>query len=199
MKITAILFIALCLFSLALNAQAEETGIVGQAYSFENGPEGWIVPNWALEKVDHVCRGIAISEHEASDGKYSIEMLSDFAGDNWQGVYMELEMDTDMIDWSDVSSIRADMYMPPFGPYGLVGKFILTVGEDWKWHESEYGMVLKPGEWITLRVDMHSTSNDWGAVDVGSMKRIIKKFGVRVESEDTAYTGPIYIDNIVIE
>ena len=85
-------------------------------------------------------------------------------------------------------------------PAGLKGKIILTVGEDWKWIEMGKTVPLTPGQVTTITADLKPGSKDWkNTVVDDSFRKDVRKLGVRVEDNRTAWKGKIYIDNIRVE
>jgi hypothetical protein len=190
MKKVMFLLIAAILFA-GMAAHAEETVL----FSFENGLEGWEIPDWAYEKPDHVQQEINQSNNFAKNGNNSLEIQAEFPGGRWTGAIVEIMQ---YFDWSDYSSIAVDLLIPEDAPLGLKAKMILTVGDSWKWVEQSKSASLKPGEWVTLSADLKPGSIDWRRVQVDDAFRAdVRKLDIRVESNNKpAYTGPIYIDNI---
>jgi len=47
-------------------------------FSFENGPQGWAIPDWAQSKEDYVGQEVRISEHYATKGERSFEVKVSF-------------------------------------------------------------------------------------------------------------------------
>jgi len=170
---------------------AEETVLFG----FENGLEGWEIPDWAYEKPDHVQKSLEQSTTISSEGENSLEMMTEFPGGRWTGAITEIMQ---FFDWSDYTKLAADVYIPEDAPEGLKGTIILTVGDGWKWVEMSRSFSLEPGKWTTLIGDIAPGSIDWKRVEVDdSFRRDIRKIDIRVHSNNKpAYTGPVYIDNI---
>ena len=173
-------------------AQAAEESVL---FGFENGLEGWEIPDWAYEKPDHVQKSLEQSTSIASEGESSLEMQTEFPGGRWTGAITEIMQ---FFDWSDYTKLAADVYVPEDAPEGLKGTIILTVGDSWKWVEMSRSFTLEPGEWTTLVGDIAPGSIDWKRVEVDdSFRRDIRKIDIRVHSNNKpAYTGPVYIDNI---
>ncbi|MDP8299159.1 MAG: hypothetical protein P9L88_04575 [Candidatus Tantalella remota] len=182
---------AFLLLSGALLHAQEETVL----FSFEDGLEGWEIPDWAYEKPDHVQQEMEASNNFASAGSSSLEVQAEFPGGRWTGAIVEIMQ---YFDWSNYSKLACDIYLPADAPNGLKGKMILTVGDGWKWVEQSRSVMLKPGEWTTLQADLKPGSIDWRRVQVDEAFRSdIRKLDIRVDSNNKpAYTGPIYIDNI---
>ena len=165
-------------------------------YTFEKDPQGWDIPDWAAAKQDHVARSLSVSEFNASEGKYALEMSVDFSGlPGWQGAYVERVID--VTDWSPFNFVSADIFLPASAPRGLRAKFILTVGDEWKWTEMNRSIPLTPGEWTVVRADLTPESMAWRRFIDDGFRADVKKMGIRVESNGkVSYRGPIYIDNV---
>ncbi|MFA6079129.1 MAG: hypothetical protein WC779_05225 [Candidatus Omnitrophota bacterium] len=165
-------------------------------FSFEKDPQGWEVPDWAIGKKDHVVQEIGISEFQASAGKYALEASVDFPNEpGWKGAYVERVVD--VTDWSPFKYLTADVFLPKEAPRGLRARIILTVGDEWKWTEMNKSIMLTPGEWTVLKVDLSADSLNWKSFITDSFRSDVKKIGIRVESNgNVQYKGPIYIDNI---
>ncbi len=165
-------------------------------YTFEKDPQGWEIPDWATGKKDHVVRSLSISEFNASSGKYALQLDVDFSGlPGWQGAYVERIVD--VTDWSPFNFISADIFLPNGAPRGLRAKFILSVGDDWKWTEMNRSIPLTPGEWTVIRADLTPESMAWRRFIDDGFRADVKKAGIRIESNGKIqYRGPIYIDNV---
>jgi len=163
-------------------------------FDFETDPQGWEIPDWALEKEDHVADSIYTSENFVLEGKSALEVKADFPGGRWTSAYVEV---VEYFDWTPYSEIAADVYLPLDAPVGLKAKLILTVGESWQWVEMARSTALEPGEWVTISGNLKPDSTDWRTKVTDSFRQDIRKLGARVESNmKPAYTGSIYIDNI---
>ncbi len=191
MKKVLLIAVAASLLFAGINAYAETEVLFG----FENGLEGWEIPDWAFEKPDHVQTEISSSDKYASEGLSSLEIQADFPGGKWTGAIIEIMQ---YMDWSDSSAIACDVYVPSDAPAGLKGAMILTVGDTWKWVEMSRSYELVPGQWVTIKSDLLPGSIDWRRVQVDdSFRKDIRKMDIRVFSNNKpAYTGPIYVDNI---
>jgi len=170
---------------------AEETIL----FNFEDGLQGWDVPNWAYEKPDMVQKGIKLSEEYFSNGSKSLEIDVEFPGGRWTGAIVEIMQ---FFDWSDYSAIACDVYIPENAPAGLKAAIILTVGDTWKWVEMSRAYSLEPGKWTTLKGDLTAGSIDWRRVQVDdAFRQDVRKIDIRIHSNNKpAYTGPIFIDNV---
>ncbi|MFH1665247.1 MAG: glycan-binding surface protein [Candidatus Omnitrophota bacterium] len=190
-KILMVLVVVGLLFS-GMAVHAEEATVL---FSFENGLEGWEIPDWAYEKPDHVQKEISQSSKYANQGKSSLEIDVDFPGGKWTGAVVEIMQ---YFDWSDYSTIACDIFIPKDAPIGLKAAMILTVGDAWKWVEMSKSYSLVPGEWVTMSADLKPGSIDWRRVQVDdAFRRDVRKIDIRVQSNNKpAYTGPIYVDNI---
>jgi hypothetical protein len=165
-------------------------------YDFERDPQGWSIPDWAFAKKDYVAEEIGISEFQASSGRYALEMKVNFAGDTgWRGAYVERLID--VTDWSPFTHLSVDIFLPKDAPRGLRARIILTVGEDWRWTETNKAVILTPGEWTVIRVNLAPDSFDWRRFITDSFRSDVRKLGVRIETNgNIVYKGPIYIDNV---
>ena len=186
------LVLVLAFVLMPLTAIAQEVEIIS---SFEQGLEGWEVPDWAYEKPDQVQKDIQASSNFASEGQGSLEIEAEFPGGRWTGAIVEIMQ---YFDWSEFSQLACDLYIPADAPAGLKAKMILTVGDEWKWVEQSKSVSLKPGEWVTVIADLKPGSIDWRRVEVDEgFRSDIRKIDIRVESNNKpAYTGSIYLDNI---
>jgi hypothetical protein len=164
-------------------------------FGFEDGLQGWEIPDWAYEKPDHVQKEITPSDKFATEGAQSLEIDTEFPGGRWTGAIIEIMQ---YFDWTDYSKLACDIYLPKDAPLGLRGKIILTVGDSWKWVEMSRSFGLKPGQWVTITADLKPGSIDWRRIQVDEGFRAdVRKIDIRVESNNKpAYTGPIYIDNV---
>ena len=164
-------------------------------FSFEKDAQGWEIPEWALEQEDHVGKTVEVSKDVAKEGKNSLKMMTVFPGKLWTAAIVE---DFEYFDWTAYKTISADIYIPKEAPVGLKAKFILTVGESWKFTEMARSVPLVPGEWVTISSNLMTGSEDWKRTVVDdNFRKDVRKIAVRVESnKKPEYNGPIYIDNI---
>lgn len=191
--LAALMLAALINFS-GIAARAEEIVV----YGFENGLEDWAIPDWAKTKEDSVAENIAVSEHQADEGKRSMEVVTNFPGGKWTGAYVETMIYVQ--DWSAFSTMSVDIYLPDNAPKGLGGRIILTTGEEWKWQEMNRTVPLIPGKWTTIKASLKPGSMDWKFFPDDRFRADIRKLGIRVESnKGPVYAGPIYIDNLKLK
>ena len=165
-------------------------------YTFEKDPQGWEIPDWALDKKDHVGKQLSVSEFHASEGKYALEFDVAFSGlPSWEGAYVERI--ADVTDWSPFGFISVDIFLPSNAPRGLRAKIILTVSDKWIWTEMNRSIPLAPGEWTVIKADFTPQSMAWRRFIDDSFRADVKKIGIRIESNGKVdYKGPIYIDNV---
>ena len=166
-------------------------------FSFEKDEDGWEVPDWALDKDDHIAESIEISSDVASEGNSSLKVNTNFPGRIWSAAIIEHEQ---FFDFSPYREIAVDVYIPEDTPLGLRAKIILTVGDGWKWTEMTRSIPLIPGEWVTIKGDIAPGSYDWKRVlPDETFRQDIRKLVVRVEANKRpVYKGPVYIDNVRI-
>ncbi len=181
----------------ALFATAGTAAVEKVLYGFEKDTEGWEVPEWALEKQDHVAKSISTSKDFAKEGKSSLKVSSDFPGKIWSASLVET---AEAFDLTPYGTITCDIYLPQEAPEGLKGKIILTVGENWKFTEMSRAISLMPGQWTTVSADLLPGSTSWQKTVVDeNFRKDIRKIDVRIESnKKPVYNGPIYIDNIKV-
>lgn len=189
-----LIFLVTVASSIALTTNSHSREIT--LFSYEKDPQGWEIPDWAFGKKDYVARQIGISEFHASDGKYALEVDSEFSGGPaWEGSYVERLVD--VTDWSPFKYLSMDIFLPKNAPAGLRARIILTIGDAWKWTEANKAVILTPGEWTVLKVDLTPESMAWRRFIDDSFRSDVKKMGVRIESNGKiSYKGPIYIDNV---
>jgi len=166
-------------------------------FSFERDTEGWEIPEWALEKQDHVARSIETSKDVAKDGKASLKLMADFPGKLWTGAVVEA---SEAFDLTPYDALSFDVYLPKEAPEGLKGKMILTIGENWKFVEMSRSVPLVPGQWTTVSASLKPGTTDWAKITVDdNFRKDVKKIDIRVESnKKPEYKGPIYIDNVKV-
>lgn len=191
------IFLPAALLLLALSFSARDSFAKDVLlFSFENDPEGWEIPDWALAKDDYAAGEVAVSQVQASEGSRSLEMGVDFPSDpQWRGAYVERVID--ITDWSPFRYLSFDVYLPKDAPQGLRVRAILTVGENWKWSEANKAFALTPGEWVVVKLDLTPESKNWRKYLTDEFRADIRKLGIRIESNGKiAYKGPVYIDNV---
>jgi len=165
-------------------------------YSFEKDPQGWEIPDWVLEKTDNAGKQIGVSEFHSSEGKYSLEIDTEFTGGpSWAAAYVECVVD--VTDWSPFSYLSLDVFIPKDAPHGLRARLVLAAGDKWLWTEMNKTVPLGPGEWTVIKADLTSNSMAWRRFVDDTFRRDIRKIGIRIESNGKiAYKGPVYIDNV---
>ena len=166
-------------------------------FSFENDAEGWEIPEWSLEKDDHVTQSIEVSDGVANEGKGSLKVNVGFPGKRWTAAIVEV---AEYFDWSNYKEVSCDIYLPKDAPEGLKAKIILTVGEDWVFTEMSRSKKLAPGEWTTIKASLEDGSTDFRKTVVDETFRSdVRKIDIRIESNrKPAYTGSLYVDNVKI-
>jgi len=180
-------------------------------YGFEDGAQGWRIPDWAFYQKDHVATDIGITTENASQGESSLEVMCDFPGKTWACALVEVEA---QLDLSGYNTISADIYLPKKAPRDLIqARIILTVGDGWLFTEMRTPVLLERGKWTTVKVDIEKEDvegiSQWkGRKEKRLFLHIhnVKKVAIRIEYDAAPptrvgpeYNGPIYIDNIVIE
>ncbi|MFH1846678.1 MAG: glycan-binding surface protein [Candidatus Omnitrophota bacterium] len=190
------MLVLIAVFGFLLSAgtaiHAEEASVL---FDFEDGLQGWDIPDWAYEKPDHVQQSLDVSDKYSSEGISSMEVEVDFPGGRWTGAVVEIMQ---FFDWSDYSQVACDIYIPSDAPEGLKAALILTVGDTWKWVEMSRSYNLEPGQWVTIVGDLKPGSLDWRRIEVtDAFRGDVRKIDIRVQSNNKpAYTGSIYIDNV---
>ena len=194
MKKVLVLAVAMGLvLALSGSARAEDKVLFG----FEKDTAGWEIPEWAIEQEDYVAKTIEVSKDVANEGKQSLKVTTAFPGKVWTAALIE---DFEYFDWTPYKAVSVDIYIPKEAPIGLKAKIILTVGENWKFTEMARSVSLEPGKWVTVSADLSPGSENWKRTVVDdNFRKDIRKVAVRVESnKKPEYTGPIYIDNVVL-
>ena len=187
------------------SSQATTTGTSaarpGQAakvlFGFENGPQGWGIPDWALEKTDMVAKEVSTGKPGSTEGKQALQVAVNFPGGKWTGAIVEIE---EYFDWSPYSGLAVDVTLPADAPAGLKAKLILTVGESWEWTEMRRAIQLSPGQTTTLRASLAAGSEDWKRATVDdAFRKDVRKLAIRLESNKPAFTGTFSVDNVRLE
>ena len=166
-------------------------------FGFENGPQGWGIPDWALEKPDLVAKEVHPVQEGATEGQHALGVVVDFPGGQWNGAIVEIE---EYFDWSPYHTLAADVTLPADAPAGLKAKLILVVGEDWAWTEMRRAIQLTPGQTTTLTANLAAGSEDWKRTEVNdSFRKDVRKLAIRLESNKPAFQGTFTIDNVRLE
>lgn len=166
-------------------------------YNFEENDEGWEIPAWALDKKDHVAVDLRETNEISSKDSGSIKILGIFPGKNWTAALIEIQQ---YLDLSKYEYIAVDIYAPRETPGGLRAKIILTSGDTWRFIEMARSVRLSPGKWTTITAKISGDSNDWrGTKFTKKLREDIRKISIRIESNKTQYSGPIYIDNVRVK
>lgn len=164
-------------------------------YGFEETAQGWAIPDWAKASNDYVSRDAMVSTTRAEEGQSALELRVSFPGDRWTGAYVEREVE--VTDWSRFGQLSVSLYVPADAPEELIGRLILTVGEDWTWTEMNHGVPLQPGAWTGITANLKPGSLDWKFFPEESFRKDVRKLGVRVESDKRpVYTGSVFVDNV---
>ena len=77
----------LVLFSTVLVSLAAEKII----YDFEDGDQGWLIPEWACDNVDYSCGGSIVTKDIAKEGSSSLKLMVNFPGRGWGAGIVENE------------------------------------------------------------------------------------------------------------
>lgn len=164
-------------------------------FGFEANSPIWEIPDWCFEKRDYVGETVACSARFSREKASSLELMANFPGARWTSAYIEVQ---EYFDWMAYQALSAELFLPADAPMGLTARFILTVGEDWKWTEMSRATKLVPGEWNTITASIVPGSTDWRRTQVTDEFRAdVRKLGIRIESNmRPAYDGPIYIDYV---
>ncbi|MFH1997074.1 MAG: hypothetical protein ABIJ27_08840 [Candidatus Omnitrophota bacterium] len=202
---------ALACFAIAENVAAEK-----RIFSFEDGMQGWEIPDWAYDQAEYVCKAIRPSGDVASDGSSSLMLDVDFKpGHGWEAAVAEI---LGPFDWSEYNAVICDVYVPEQGNDSLFARLIITVGDEWQWAEMIRPVKLSPGEWTTVKAGLKAgnrfqssevvekideKNKDYGLVKkkfkveiTEEHKKNVQMLAVRVESNGKEYHGPIYVDNV---
>ena len=164
-------------------------------YGFEDGTEGWVIPDWAKTSADYGVTEMSVSTTQAVEGTSSLEIRADFPGGQWSGAYVERQVE--VTDWTPFSRLVVSIYAPSDAPPGLLGRIILTVGNEWTWTEMNRAIPLKPGEWTELSVNLKPGSMDWKFFPDEEFRKSVRKIGIRIESDkEPAYHGSVFVDNV---
>ena len=167
-------------------------------YGFEDNNQGWEVPFWSCEKNEYKTGEVNISKEVSRQGKSSLEMIVDFPGNRWSAGIVEVEGNFDL---SESKYIIFDIYIPETAPKCLETKIILAL-EGYHWLEMNKTFNLEPGKWKRVKASLKKNCKWWtncGQIKLTqSLKREIYKIGIRIESNNIRYAGPVFIDNITL-
>ena len=87
MKKVALTLVVIGLLFAGMVVYAEDATVL---FDFENGLQGWEIPDWAYEKPDHVQKEINASDKFATQGVQSLEIDTEFPGGRWTGAIVEI-------------------------------------------------------------------------------------------------------------
>ena len=181
-------------------------------FDFENGDEGWQIPDWVLPQKDHKAESTEVSTDFASTGTHSLSVMCDFPGTVWAAALVEKEFEGSL-DLYGYHNISVDVYLPKTAPSNLIlARIILTVGDGWLFTEMRFPVLLQVGKWTTVSAKLESYEVPDSVWKGREEKRLfhninkVKKVAVRIEYDASQpyrlgprYHGPIYIDNMVIK
>lgn len=198
LKICLLVMLSLCFIANVGFCEEKAVSAGKVIFGFEEKVPSWEIPDWCLEKEEYVGESLAVSTKFAKEGQSSLEIMANFPGAKWTGVYVEVQQ---FFEWTPYKTLSADVYLPKDAPFGLQARFILTVGQDWTWTEMTRLGKLVPGEWTTITADLSPGSTDWRKITVTDEFRAeVNKVGIRIESDKRpVYSGPIYIDNVKVQ
>lgn len=168
--------------------------------SFEDEKTEWAIPSWAFVKSDNAGISLDVDRSTASQGQNSLKVKTRFKSKMWSGAYVEIEMTEGYyLNFRGYQTLSADIFIPSEAPDNLKGEFILTVGYTWAWTEMKEPIILPTGKWTTLSVDLTTEGNAWLVPLTEKLLGDVRKVGIRVQSNQDSYQGPVYIDNIRLE
>ncbi|MBI5928802.1 MAG: discoidin domain-containing protein [Chloroflexi bacterium] len=149
-------------------------------FGFEGDVEGWVMADfWAGGKA------LETSDAMTTEGTGALKLTISTSGTQWEegGVYFDFP---DAVDWSTVTSLTVDVYVPAEAVNFLAQVFVKT-GPDWTWANT-VDTALTPGEWTTITADLSTL----GAINE------VHEVGVKVGSGSTAFEGDVFIDNVTL-
>ncbi|MDD3088420.1 MAG: hypothetical protein PHT95_00545 [Candidatus Omnitrophica bacterium] len=178
-------------------------------YDFEDGDEGWKIPDWAYYQKDHKAISSEVSTDVSYSGKKSLKVIYDFPGNVWAAGIVEVEKDYDLTDYDEIS---VEVFLPKSGPQDLIlARLILTVGIGWQFTEMRHPVILERGKWTKVSAKLESQEvpeSDWKGRGPRRLYHNIgkvAKIAVRAEYDAAPphrigprYEGPLYIDNLLI-
>jgi len=131
-------------------------------------------------------KGVEYSTDMASEGTGALKLSLSLSGTEWQegGVFVD---PATPYDWSGAKTISVDVYVPAEATNFLAQIFVKT-GEGWTWANSADAQ-LTPGEWTTVTADLST---------LGDIKDV-REVGVKVGTGSTAFTGDVFIDNVMLK
>lgn len=178
-------------------------------FTFDEGTEGWKVPDWAFEQRDYVAGKVGLSAETVKSGPGALEVICDFPGNRWAAALVEIERDMDLTQYNEIS---ADIFIPRGAPKGFFkARFAMTVGIGWHFIEMREPVELMPGKWITLKTKIEKEElplSSWrgrGERQLYKHINMVRKIAVRIEYDASPphtiggrYKGPIFIDNVIL-
>ena len=191
---------------------ASSVGFCGEriVFDFDENTQWWEIPAWAVGNVDYAGVSLELSKDFVFSGENSLKFICDFPGDVWKAAIIEHERD---IDLTGYKKITAHVYVPKDAKAQYLEARIVVTAGDWFFIETRDSVNLKKGEWTKveaiLDISKSGELKEWRCSNREECIREnldeVKKISVRIEQNanswqpDNEYSGPIYIDDVVLE
>ena len=75
-------------------------------FGFEDGLQGWGIPDWALEKSDMVAKDVLVTKAGATEGHQALGVTVDFPGGKWNGALVEIDRKSTRLNSSHSAKSR---------------------------------------------------------------------------------------------
>jgi len=205
-KLLVFLIIFVSMLSICIDARTQIYPYMH--FDFEQGKEGWEIPWWAWSQQEHVGKKLQV-DISPSDNK-ALQLTCEFPSHYSSAAMIAYEREVNLKGFSEIS---ADIFLP----YGAIAdRFkvrIILVTESRCWIESRRITRLMCGKWnrVSVKLDVNKLNEraHWKSSkrknnllrDIDKVVRIIIRIECYARSlrKGTSYSGPIYIDNIIIK
>ena len=187
-------------------------GVCGNkiVFNFDESTQWWEIPTWAIGNSDYAGVSLELSKDFVFSGENSLKFICDFPGNVWKAAIIEHERD---INLTGYKKITVHVYVPKEAKARyLEARIVVTTG-NWFFIETRDSVNLRRGEWTKveaiLDISKSGELKEWRCSNREECIREnldeVKRLAVRIEQNanpwqpDSEYSGPVYIDDVVIE
>jgi len=179
-------------------------------YDFKNGPDGWMIPDWAMEQKDCVGKSVEVSTDEAFGGTHALKIMTAYPGNDWTAAVIENDREVTLKGYKHITD---RVYIPKKAKTDLLyGRIIVTAG-PWFFIQMRTPVHLERGKRTEIKVPPDDGErgelllwqcNNSDECLLAHLDRVRKialciKYNVSAKNQGPKYNGPVYADDITIE